>query len=85
VKGKEDPEVGTDSYDQDSWAVWSGTSFAAPQIAAYIGWSYRQDRQSPQPSPSPQALADALFPAGGGDSPLYGTRIVLLPGTKPNP
>ncbi len=42
VEGEEDPTVGRDVYPQDSWAVWSGTSFAAPQIAALIATMCRE-------------------------------------------
>jgi hypothetical protein len=79
VKGKEDPGFGggRDVYPKDSWAVWSGTSFAAPQIAALIAKKCRTDRMSPK------AAVAALFPAAGRPADGFGTRVVLLPGTRP--
>jgi hypothetical protein len=83
VKGKEDQRFGTDSYPGgemgDSWAVWSGTSFAAPQIAALIARTCRTDQLTPQ-----QAVT-ALFPAAGRPADGYGKRILLLRGTPPSP
>jgi hypothetical protein len=77
VKGKDDPQFGTDVYPQDSWAVWSGTSFAAPQIAALIAKTCRDD------GVSPLAAVAALFPTTGPPDG-YGTPFVLLSGTRPS-
>ncbi|HEV8099594.1 MAG TPA: S8 family serine peptidase, partial [Gaiellaceae bacterium] len=33
---EEDPQGGHDFADHNSWAIWQGTSFAAPKIAAAI-------------------------------------------------
>jgi hypothetical protein len=79
VEGVEDPQFGTDSYDQDAWALWSGTSFAAPQIAGLISSTCRRYDMSPQ------AAVDALFPTTNRPADGYGTRWVLLPGTRPSP
>jgi hypothetical protein len=81
VKGKEDPdyEGGHDVYPQDAWAVWSGTSFAAPQIAAYIAKRCRAEGKTPK-----QVVA-AVFPDANLPADGFGTRVVLLPGTKPSP
>lgn len=76
VKGEEDPQFGRDVYPQDSWAVWSGTSFAAPQIAALIARKCRDGM-------SPQAAVDDLFPTTNRPADGYGTRVELLPGTRP--
>jgi hypothetical protein len=82
VKGREDQQFGgNDVYPErgqdDSWAVWSGTSFAAPQIAACIARKCREEGLSPR-----DAVAD-LFPAGNAPMDGFGTRMVLLEGTRP--
>jgi hypothetical protein len=77
VKGEEDVQFGTDVYPQDSWAVWSGTSFAAPQIAALIAKACRGGA-------TPKAAVEDLFPTQGRPTDGYGTRVVLLPGTRPS-
>jgi subtilisin family serine protease len=87
VRGIEDPAFGgNDVYplpeQGDSWAVWSGTSFAAPQIAAVIAKAYREERGND--AVSPQSVADAMFPQGGGAADGYGRREVLLHGTPPS-
>jgi hypothetical protein len=84
VDGTEDPEYGgNDTFPQggqgDSWAVWSGTSFAAPQISALIAKTCREDNLTPE-----QAV-DALFPSHGAPTDGYGKRVVLLPGTRATP
>jgi hypothetical protein len=80
VEGDEEPDFSDcDVYPEDAWAVWSGTSFAAPQIAAYIAWKCRKDRLDPQ------AAVDALFPTTNRPSDGYGTQVVLLEGTPPRP
>ena len=78
MKGKEDPQFGGDDYPQDSWAVWSGTSFAAPQIAALIAKTCRGGM-------SPLAAVTSLFPTANLPADGYGTRVVLLPGTPTGP
>ena len=80
VRGREDPffggnDVYPDGGQGDSWAVWSGTSFAAPQIAALIATKCREDGLSPE-----AAVAD-LFPGVAAAVPGYGTPVVLLLGT----
>ena len=87
VRGEEDSVDfgGHDSYplngEGESWAVWSGTSFAAPQIAAHIAKQYRADRAA---GGSPQDAAMTLFPTTGVPDG-YGKRVVLLPGTRRSP
>ena len=82
VKGEEEPQFGSDVYPEngegDSWAVWSGTSFAAPQIAALIAKKCRDD------GVTPQAAVGALFPRAGRPTDGYGTRVILLDGTRPS-
>jgi hypothetical protein len=55
--------------------VWSGTSFAAPQIAALIAKKCRDEDMSPQDA------VDDLFPTNHLPADGFGTRMVLLPGT----
>ena len=68
VKGQEDPVFGdNDVYPHngqgDSWAVWTGTSFAAPQIAGLISATCREQGLKPgkpstccsRPVPVPRA------------------------------
>jgi Subtilase family len=52
VEGKEDPFVRfgstvpvdpPDEYGPNSWAIWNGTSFAAPQVAARIARTAQED------------------------------------------
>lgn len=76
VEGKESPELDLqpDRYGPDPWAFWSGTSFAAPQVAGAVA----RLRQEGSPSVS-QALRDLL--ASGRPLLGYGQAIELLPGT----
>lgn len=48
VKGTEDPIVDPeqpDTFDEDAWALWSGTSFAAPQITGAIAQLVQTDKK----------------------------------------
>lgn len=79
VRGKEDPLFGgKDTYplpgDQDSWALWTGTSFAAPQIAGAIS------RRCRTPGTSPTQAKDGLL-ATGVKVVDYGRALRFLPGT----
>jgi subtilisin family serine protease len=76
VEGKESPELDLqpDTYGPDPWAFWSGTSFAAPQVAGAVA----RLRQEGSPSVS-QALRDLL--ASGRPLLGYGQAIEILPGT----
>jgi hypothetical protein len=59
----------------DPWAVWSGTSFAAPQISGGVArLCCETDGLSPQ-----AALKELL--AGGRHIPDYGIAVRILPGT----
>jgi hypothetical protein len=87
VRGKEDPDFFTlrpggpqpDEYplpgQADSWAVWTGTSFSAPQIAGAISRTMREDGET-----SPRVAAQTLL---GRGVPIndYGQALQLLPGT----
>ena len=60
---EEDPQGNHDFADHASWAVWQGTSFAAPKVAAAIAneleaatdalaaWESAKMRYNPQPDP----------------------------------
>ena len=89
VPGDEDPDFSRhhpefpqpDSYPfqgtGDSWAVWSGTSFAAPQVAGAISRLARETSKPPR-----EAATDLLAAAAPlDDYPLFGKAIILLPGT----
>ena len=65
-----DPDV----FGLDSWAVWSGTSFAAPQIAGAIARLCDSGEHTPR-----TALAALL--AAGRPLPNFGRVVQLLPGT----
>jgi len=86
VPGNEDPEFSRhhpqypapDHYPLpgqfDVWAVWSGTSFAAPQIAGAISRTMREKGLAPR------AASQELI---GGGTPIqgYGKSLRLPPGT----
>ena len=94
VPGDEDPEFADlrpnnpppDHYPLgdtgDSWAVWSGTSFAAPQVAGAIA---RLCREGPGAPLTPLQARDHLLlqpPAAPLPGfPGFGKAMVLLPGT----
>jgi subtilisin family serine protease len=76
VPGTESPVVdptGT-PFPDDAWAVWMGTSFAAPQIAGLIARLCAEDSCSPR-----DALAAIL--AKGTPLPDFGRAVRILPGT----
>jgi hypothetical protein len=75
VMGEEDPEFGgNESYPLDAWAVWVGTSFAAPQIA---GATSRMCREL---GLSPREAARRIIRLGRA-IPDFGRAVRLLPGT----
>ena len=87
VKGQEDPQFGgSDVYPQDSWAVWSGTSFAAPQIAALIAKQCRTGMSPLQavaaPVPAGPPAAGRVWNAGG-PAPRHATQPVTSRGFEP--
>ncbi len=84
VPGKEDPAfqeppAHPDTYpldgQLDAWAVWSGTSFAAPQIAGAISRTMREAGGIAPRAASWRLLAKGTFVPG------YGKAMCLLPGT----
>ena len=86
VPGDEDPQFsatrpGSPAPDHyplndvgDPWAVWTGTSFAAPQIAGAISRTMREEGKSPH-----GAVQHLLNQ--GADIPGYGKALMLLRGT----
>lgn len=76
VEGTESPEldIQPDTYGTDPWAFWSGTSFAAPQVAGAIA----RLREAGRPSLR-AALAELL--AAGRPVPGYGQAIAIMRGT----
>ena len=78
VKGKEQHteagQVVVEQFDSNSWALWSGTSFSAPQIAGGVAQICQLDDVSPQ-------VALGLLLDGRPVLPGYGTLIRILPGT----
>jgi subtilisin family serine protease len=70
---------GPDTYplpgQEDAWAVWSGTSFAAPQIAGAITRTMREEGGIAPRAASWRLLAKGTFLPG------YGKAMCLLPGT----
>ncbi len=77
VPGKESPQLDPhpDTWGKDPWAVWSGTSFAAPQISGAVArLCSENDGMTPR-----QALTK-LF-EGQRRVPDFGVAIRILPGT----
>lgn len=75
VEGRESHEIDPrpDTFGPDAWAVWSGTSFAAPQIAGAVARVCQLRGCSPR-----RALAWLL--ASGKPVPDFGRAVKLLPG-----
>ena len=77
VIGTEDVRVEDppDTFGPDSWATWTGTSFAAPQIAGAVA---RRCQEKPELTPR-----EALEPLLAGATPLagFGAAVEILPGT----
>ena len=76
VKGVESPELDPtpDTFGADAWAVWSGTSFVAPQVAAAVARIAQEDACTPR-----EALR-TLY-AGRRVLPDYGRVLPILAGT----
>ena len=77
VEGTESPVVDPepDTFGPDSWALSSGTSFAAPQVAGAIALIARNEEVDVAEARR-LLLLEGLPPAPG-----YGTRIGILPRT----
>ena len=76
VQGVESPELDPkpDTFGANAWAVWSGTSFAAPQIAAAVARIVQED------SCPPREALRRLF-ADRHVLPDYGLVVPILAGT----
>ena len=66
-----DPDPVADVYPANAWAVWSGTSFAAPQVAAAIAQLAMVNGVSAR-----DALA--LLLQGLPDEPDSGRKVTIL-------
>jgi hypothetical protein len=75
VEGRESSAVDPDpdTFGADSWAAWSGTSFAAPQITGALARLHEQYQY-----PLPEARRRLL--AAGRPIPDFGQAIRILPG-----
>lgn len=75
-KGVESHELDSqpDTFAADAWAVWTGTSFAAPQIAGAVA------RIADEHGISPREALRVLL-SGGRSIPDFGVAVRLLPGT----
>jgi subtilisin family serine protease len=78
VPGNEPPaDVGpnvTDQFGPDAWAIWSGTSFSAPQIAGQVAQLCQVRNVRP-------AVALGQLRAGKPILPGFGSVVRILPGT----
>jgi subtilisin family serine protease len=63
-----------DTFPADSWALWSGTSFAAPQVVGAIARICQEDGVPPR-----EALRTLL--GRGREVPDFGRALEILPGT----
>jgi thermitase len=80
VEGREPPEqleeVEDEIFPVDAWAVWSGTSFSAPQVSAAVArWCYEHPGLTPK-----AALAEIL--ENCPETQSHGRILQLLPGTS---
>jgi thermitase len=66
--------VVTQYFGPDSWAIWSGTSFSAPQIAGAVA-------RLCQLNDVPPAVALGQLLAGRRTLPGYGAVVPILPGS----
>jgi len=64
-----------DTYGPDAWAVWTGTSFAAPQITGGVA------RLCHENGLTPRAALRVLLDGAPDDLPGWGRRVQILPGT----
>jgi subtilisin family serine protease len=80
VEGQEDDAVdknGADTFGPQSWALGTGTSFAAPQITGSLA-----QLMSANPGLTTNAaLQQLLTGAGARPVPGYGIGVEVLPGT----
>jgi Subtilase family len=74
VPGTESPSVDYDfeEFPENAWALWSGTSFAAPQVTGAIAKIAIEEDVTP-------AEAKRRLLAGAMEIPLYGKQVEILP------
>ncbi|MBK8077908.1 MAG: S8/S53 family peptidase [Kineosporiaceae bacterium] len=77
VDGTETAAAGGSVFGPSSWAMWSGTSFAAPQIAGAVARLLQANRDAAW---TPRQAYEALLAAAPA-LPGFGRVIRLLPGT----
>lgn len=77
VSGKESPvfDPQPEEFGPDAWALWSGTSFAAPQIAGILARFCAEDDIEPQ-------AAVAKLERLGSPMKDYGSALVILEGLQ---
>ena len=85
VRGKETPEIGPgpDEWpltDPQPWALWTGTSFAAPQVAAEVARRLTKLRSGGDRAATPRSVLATLL-AEGRRLPDYGVAVQILSGT----
>lgn len=76
VKGREHPQVDPqpDKFGENAWALWTGTSFAAPQVAGALAHIVQQKGVGPR-----EALGRLLDRQP--ELPDYGRALRILPPT----
>jgi hypothetical protein len=74
VPGTESPSLDYDfeEFPHNAWALWSGTSFAAPQVAGAIAKIAIEEDVTP-------TEAKRRLLAGANEIPLHGKRVEILP------
>ncbi len=74
VPGKESPafDPDPDTFGRNAWALWTGTSFAAPQVAGALARIAIEDGISP-------SAARRVLTQDAPEIPLYGKRVEILP------
>jgi hypothetical protein len=74
VPGIESPvtDPRREEFPENAWALWSGTSFAAPQVAGAIAKIALDDGVTP-------TEAKRRLLAGAREVPLYGKQVEILP------
>jgi hypothetical protein len=74
VPGTESPTLDYDfeEFPPDAWALWSGTSFAAPQVTGAIAKISIEEGVTP-------TEAKRRLLAGAKEIPLYGKQVEILP------
>jgi subtilisin family serine protease len=77
VQGTETVANGSTEFGPDAWAMWTGTSFVAPQVAGAVARMLQAHREQEW---TPAQAYEAVV-AGTTFVPGYGRVLRLLPGT----